>query len=135
MKSRLKAFLRDDRGSAVVEFVLLALPLFIPLFLYLNQYSLHSDTEASLRTLGREMSRAFVTSENDEMAERVTYEVFVKGGNVLGFGNDLASNDLTYTFNCKKRPCISPNNTIEITLHSRKSGRSISTLEYVSPWA
>ena len=135
MRTKLIRFIKDERGSAVVEFVALALPLFVPLFLFLNQYALQSDTEASLRTLGREMSRAFVTSENDEIAERVTYEVFIKGGNVLGFGDDLADGSLSYTYDCQKQPCISPNNRVEITLHSRKAGRNISIIEYLSPWA
>jgi Flp pilus assembly protein TadG len=69
----------DEEGSAVLEFVALALPLFIPLFIFLNQYAISSDTQSSLRTLSREMARGFVTSENDQVAERVTFEIFSKG--------------------------------------------------------
>jgi len=135
MRKQLQKVFRDERGSAAVEFLALALPLFIPLFIYLNQYGIQSDTEASLRTLGREMSRAFVTSENDEIADRVTYEVFIKGGKLLGFAKDISSGDLSYTYRCKEKVCISPNNTIEITLHSSKANRDITAIEYVSPWA
>jgi hypothetical protein len=133
--SRLRKLVVGEEGSAVLEFVILALPLFIPLFIFLNQYSLQSDTESSLRTLSREMARAFVTSENDHVAERVTFEIFSKGAEILGFGDDLASENLTYSFSCKERPCISPNNEIVITIQSRKAGRHISAVEYVSPWA
>jgi hypothetical protein len=132
---RLRKIVLDEEGSAVLEFVALALPLFIPLFIFLNQYALQSDTESSLRTLSREMARAFVTSENDEVAQRVTSEVFSKGAEILGFGADLASQDLTYSFICKQEPCISPNNEIVITIRSVKAGRKISAVEYVSPWA
>lgn len=125
----------DDEGSAIVEFVILALPLFIPLFIYLNQYAMTSDAQGSLRTLGREMARGFVTSENDNVAARVTYEIFSKGAEVLGFSDELASGVLTYTYECKNQPCISANNEIVITLRSKKSDISISTVEYVSPWA
>jgi hypothetical protein len=135
MKELFRRIVREDDGSAVVEFVALALPLFIPLFIFLNQYALQSDTESSLRTLSREMARAFVTSENDEVADQVVYEVFVKGGNLLGFSDDLASGDLDYRYECATTPCISPNNKIEITLHSRKANRTVTSLEYVSPWA
>ena len=133
--SRLRKLVVGEEGSAVLEFVILALPLFIPLFIFLNQYSLQSDTESSLRTLSREMARAFVTSENDHVAERVTFEIFSKGAEILGFGDDLASGNLTYSFSCKEMPCISPNNEIVITIQSRKAGRRISAVEYVSPWA
>ena len=125
----------DEEGSAIVEFIMLALPLFIPLFIYLNQYAITSDAQGSLRTLGREMARGFVTSENDKVAERVTFEIFSKGAEVLGFSNELSTGSLTFSYQCKIYPCISPDNEIVITLRSKKSGTSISTVEYVSPWA
>ena len=125
----------DEEGSAIVEFVVLALPLFIPLFIYLNHYATSSDVQASLRTLSREMARGFVTSENDAVASRVTFEIFSKGAEVLGFSEELASGSLTYSYECKSSPCISPNNEIVMTLRSINSKTSISTIEYVSPWA
>ena len=131
----LRKFAGDEEGSAIVEFVALALPLFIPLFIYLNHYATSSDVQASLRTLSREMARGFVTSENDAVANRVTFEIFSKGAEVLGFSEELASGSLTYSYECKSSPCISPNNEIVITLRSINSKTSISTIEYVSPWA
>jgi Flp pilus assembly protein TadG len=125
----------DDEGSAVLEFVALALPLFIPLFIFLNQYAISSDAESSLRTLGREMARGFVTSENDEVAERVVFEIFSKGAAVLGFDEEISSGILTYNYQCKNQPCISPNNEVVITLKSTLAGISISTVEYVSAWS
>jgi hypothetical protein len=133
--SKLRSLLLDEEGSAVLEFVALALPLFIPLFIFLNQYSLQSDTESSLRTLSREMARAFVTSENDEVAARVTLEVFSKGATVLGFQGDVESRDLIFNYRCRNQPCISPDNEIVISLYSVKAKRTISATEFVSPWA
>ncbi len=132
---RFREFIFNEDGSAVVEFVTLALPLFIPLFIYLNQYAYSSDHESSLRTLSREMARAFVTSENDRIAENVTYEVFVKGANILGYGKEISEGNLKYQFECKNQPCISPDNEIRILLLDRKTGKSIAAVEYVSPWA
>jgi hypothetical protein len=135
LKGLFTKFVRNEEGSAVVEFVVLALPLFIPLFIYLNQYAISSDAQASLRTLGREMARGFVSSENDNVAARVTFEIFSKGAEVLGFSDEIASGSLTFSYECRNRPCISPNNEIIITLRSKKSKTTISTVEYVSPWA
>jgi Flp pilus assembly protein TadG len=125
----------DEEGSAVLEFVALALPLFIPLFIFLNQYAVSSDAQSSLRTLSREMARGFVTSENDQVAERVTFEIFSKGAAVLGMEEELANGTLTYFYQCKSQPCISPNNEIVITVRSRAADASISTVEYVSAWS
>jgi hypothetical protein len=126
---------RNEEGSAVLEFVALALPLFIPLFIYLNQYAMTSDAQTALRTLSREMARGFVTSENDEVAARVIFEIFSKGGEVLGLSDEIASGSLNYSYLCESDPCISPNNEIIITVKSNKSKTSISTVEFVSPWA
>lgn len=132
--SLLKQLGKED-GSATVEFVAIALPLFLPLFLYLASFSHLSDHQANMHTLAREMARAFVTSENDEVADRVVYEVFVKGANVLGYGIEVGSGQLSYTYLCNQRPCISPNNKITITVRDSESGLRVSTVEYVSPWA
>ncbi len=125
----------DEEGSAVLEFVALALPLFIPLFIFLNQYAISSDTQSSLRTLSREMARGFVTSENDHVAERVTFEIFSKGADVLGFDDELSNGSLSYFYQCKNQPCISPNNEIVVTVRLSSSNISISTVEHVSAWS
>ena len=132
---KIRNLLWDEEGSAVLEFVALALPLFIPLFIFLNQYSLQSDAESSLRTLSREMARAFVTSENDEVAYRVISEVFTKGSTILGYQSEVDEKDLTFSYRCKDQPCISPDNEITISIYSKRAERTISAIAYVSPWA
>lgn len=133
--SRIWRKFRCEQGGAIVEFVALALPLFIPIFIYLGHYASISDQESVLRTLAREMSRAVVTSENDEVAERVAEEVFSKGGEVLGLGEAISSGSLSFTLQCNSKPCISPNNEIVISIFSESLKRTISAVEYVSPWA
>jgi Flp pilus assembly protein TadG len=59
-----------DSGSATVEFVLLALPLFLPIFIYVTQFAEISNKELSARTLVREVVRAYVASENVDAAEQ-----------------------------------------------------------------
>lgn len=135
MKKIIRDALGKDDGSAIVEFIVLALPLFLPLFLYLNQYSEASDVQSSFRTLAREMARGFVTSENNEIADRVANEIFLKGAGILGFNDEVKSGDLTYKYICRESPCISPDNEIVLEIHSRRTNTSIQVIEYVSPWA
>lgn len=123
------------RGSATIEFVALALPLFLPLFLFLNQYSVHSDLEGSLRTLSREMARAVVSSENDDVANRVANEIFIKGGGALGLGTEIRSGKITFELQCKSNPCISPDNEVRVHIHATELSHFITSVEYVSPWA
>ncbi len=125
----------SDRGSASIEFVGLALPLFIPLFIFINLYAHSSDAESSLRTVGREMARGFVTAENDEIAFAVADEIFVSTAEILGYSESLGSGDLLYSISCLRKPCITPNNQIEVTVELKSSETKIRTLEFVSPWA
>jgi hypothetical protein len=128
---RLRALL-DERGSASVEFSILAIPLFIPLFIFIGQFANASDSQDSLRTLARESVRAFVSSSNDEIAFYVANQVVVKGGKVLG------QERIDIRITCSASPCISPDAQVIVHLTSRNPGNSaleVSVIEYVSPWA
>jgi hypothetical protein len=124
----------DEKGSALVEFVALALPLFIPLFIFLGHYGQRSDMEAVMRSLSREMARAFVTGTEDSMAFAQADKVFEQGGEILGLQQDLERNNLKYSIACRNFPCISPDNEVVITLTTEDPQISIASVEYVSPW-
>lgn len=134
----LKALRDDERGSASVEFVLLAIPLFIPLFIFLNSFAASTESQEVLRTLARESARGFVTSSNDKIAFAVAEEIVSQGSKVLGFANDSRGSRVTMEVDCLSKPCISPDNSVRISLTLQRNGESAITvraLEYVSPWA
>ena len=127
-----KRILIDSRGSASVEFSILAIPLFIPLFIFIAQFSHSSDAQDSLRTLARESVRAFVSSSNDEIAFGVAEQIIEKGGSIFGH------EDIEVRIICSASPCISPDSRVLIRLVSRSSANiktEVSAIEYVSPWA
>jgi hypothetical protein len=129
---RVKSVLIDSSGSASVEFSILAIPLFIPLFIFIAQFSHSSDAQDSLRTLARESARAFVSSSNDEIAFGVAEQIIEKGGAILGH------EDIEVRIICSASPCISPDAQVLIRLVSRSSTNlktEVSAIEYVSPWA
>ena len=126
-------FWKEERGSASVEFVLLAIPLFLPIFLYLNYFAEASDNQEKLRTLARESARAFVTSANDQIAFEVAQSVTKQGGAILGFSNP--ERDLYLEIKCRRKPCISSDNLITVSLTSVKSSTKVSVIEYVTPWS
>lgn len=124
--------LLDQRGSASVEFSILAIPLFIPLFIFIGQFAHASDSQDSLRTLARESVRAFVSSSDDQIAYYVVNQVVVKGGKLLGQEN------IGVQITCSTSPCISPDAQVIVQLTSSNPGSSpfqVSAIEYVSPWA
>lgn len=136
--SALRLLLRNQRGSASVEFVALAIPLFIPLFIFINTFASASDSQDSLRTLAREAARGFVTSSNDEIAYGVAHEIVTKGAIILGYESAVKSGNLQMHIECSIRPCISPNARVRIVLSQSTKDLPeirVSAIEYVSPWA
>ena len=128
----------SDRGSASGEFSLLAIPLFIPLFIFMAQFSHSSDAQDSLRTLARESARAFVSSKDDETAFYVADQVVAQGARLLGYDPNSPKTSIELRIACDSRPCIAPNNRVLVQLTMNSSGKSqtqVAAIEYVSPWA
>jgi len=133
-----KKIVSEERGSASVEFVVLALPLFIPIFIFLGQFSALSSHEMAMQTLARESLRAFVESKNDESGGVLINEVINVGGEELGL-SEAEIKAIDVDIECSKSPCHSPNGRVRITLtmdSSVNQGRQViaAAQEYFSPW-
>ena len=136
---RLARNIKDERGSASVEFVLLALPLFIPIFIFLNQFSTLSSQEMALQTLARENVRAFIESNSDQSGGALVNQVITLGGAKLGLKPEEIL-EINSEIKCSTRPCHLPNGRVRITLTMdaiRNDGRSVqaSAQQYFSPWS
>jgi len=134
-----KNAMQREEGSASVEFVVLALPLFIPIFIFLGQFSVVSSHEMVLQTLARESLRSYIESSNDQTGEALIREVIEIGGKNLGLSHqEIAAIDVEMT--CSKSPCHQPNGRVRITLTMDPSVSHGSTIqaaaqEYFSPWS
>jgi Flp pilus assembly protein TadG len=126
-----------DSGSATVEFVLLALPLFLPIFIYVTQFAEISNKELSARTLVREVVRAYVASENVDAAEQRASMVLQYGAERLGFTRTEISS-MALNFSCSSSRCLTPSGRVraDLRLQLPLSHREVhvSAQEYVSPW-
>ena len=134
----MKSILRCERGSATVEFVALALPLFVPIIFFLYQFASVSSQEEIARTLAREGARAFVTSSNQSSAVAAMNAVIFRAGRELGLKEDEFER-IAINLECSSSPCYSPNGKIVVTVHfgAYKEFRAVtaSAQEYVSPWS
>ena len=133
-----KVICRQD-GSASIEFVVLALPLFIPIFLFLGQFSNASSHETVMQTLARESLRSYIESSNDQTGEALIRQVIEVGGKNLGLSQEEIS-AIDVEMKCSKSPCHQPNGRVRITLRMDPSvshGRTIEAAaqEYFSPWS
>jgi hypothetical protein len=130
---------KDESGSASVEFVLLALPLFIPIFIFLNQFSSLSSQEMALQTLARESVRAFIESDSDRSGGALVNQVITLGGAKLGLKPGEIS-EIRSEIKCSSRPCHLPNGRVRITLRMNAIGNDgrivqASAQQYFSPWS
>lgn len=126
-------FIKDCRGSASLEFVVLAIPLFLPILIFMSAFSQTSDAQASLRSLAREGARAYVSSANDQIANQVAAQVIAVGADALGYRESIR-----YVIRCSQTPCIHPNGRVAVTVIARLHNLDeveVSAIEYVSPWA
>ena len=64
--SDLRAFIRREEGRAIIEFVIYALPLFVPLVIYLTAINQSAQIQYEARNFARQLARAYVTSPSAE---------------------------------------------------------------------
>lgn len=136
--ARIKRLYFSENGSASVEFVALALPLFLPIFIFLNQFAAVSNQEEIARTLAREGARAFVTTPNGSNAEVVMNSVIQSAGAALGL-NRSEFQRLAVGLECSHSPCFSPSARVIVTIHFAATAKlpaiTASAQEYISPWS
>ena len=134
---KIKKFLAGESGSASVEFVALAIPLFVPILIFLNNFSELSSSEILARNLVRESLRAYVTSDNPLFANFRAEETLRIAARESGLSQDQISS-MNLSFNCSQIPCLSPGGRVQATLkmrlHSQSREVSAQAIEYISPW-
>jgi Flp pilus assembly protein TadG len=132
-----KNFLKNQEGSAIIEFVIYALPLFIPLVIYLTSVNQSSEIQYEARNFARQIARAYVTSPSQELTEArvlAVTAVFAKSSFVKNRINSLPKIEIS----CSLSPCLSPNGKVEVKvlLTSTLTGRSASAtaIQTVDAW-
>ena len=140
LNSWLKVFkerFKSESGSAIVEFVALAIPLFIPVFIYLNHFSSVSANEEIARSMAREVLRVYVISEDDFEARTLSS----KASKLLARQWHLTDWELVtleLKLDCSHTPCLSANGRVKLTVRytDEETGRvvSASAQEHLSPW-
>jgi len=128
---------KSETGSATVEFVALAIPLFIPIFIYLNHFSSVSANEEIARSMAREILRVYVISENDEAAR----DLSGKASKLLARQWHLTDSEvasLRTRMDCSRFPCLTADGRIKLTISytDEETGRLVtaSAQEHLSPW-
>ena len=127
-----KVIAKSEDGSAVLEFVAIAIPLFIPLILYFGVMNGKTQEAFNLHNLARQVARAYVTTPDPSLAEARVNAVLDAS---LRQSNSAASRGtITYRVDCSADPCLTPDARVKITLHVEPSGQSASDTQVVDSW-
>jgi Flp pilus assembly protein TadG len=107
--------IRSEEGSAVIEFVIYALPLFVPLIIYLTAINQTAQIQYEARNFARQIARAYVTSPSQEFTmARVSAvkEVFV----ATTFATNRIDPNPNIEIRCSQSPCLTPTGKVSVTV-------------------
>ena len=133
--SDLRRFIRREEGSAIIEFVIYALPLFIPLIIYLTAVNQSAQIQYEARNFARQLARAYVTSPSAEFTGAriaAVKDVFVTSS----FAANKIDPNPRIEISCSLNPCLSPNGKVSITVYlksifsnSKASATAVQTVD------
>lgn len=97
-----------DRGSALIEFLVIGLLLTLPVFyLVITLARLQAGTYA-VAEAARESSRMFVTAESDAAGQNRA-----QAAAAMSFADQGFTGEGKVTMQCSKHPCLSPDSVIQ----------------------
>ena len=132
-KQSFLALIADESGSAILEFIMIALPLFIPLALFLNTVNGSTQSSLELENIARQVARAFTTSPSEALTLQRANEVLAVYQNQI-LPSHGSREQLSFSVNCESQPCLTPNAKVHITITSQPSGRNASAIQIVDAW-
>ena len=107
-------FVQADDGSAIIEFVLLAIPLMIPLIIYLGMVHESSTINSDLHNLARQSARAFITSSDESFEpSRIQNLLTIFEQRILQ--PDGIREAPTIAVECSATPCLTPDSRVKVT--------------------
>ena len=110
IKNSVSLVLKDQEGSAITEFLILTLPLFLPLVIFLTDFSALANREINYQTIARQAIRAFVSSSNATTG-LADLEFILRETGIIN------SVDLGIT--CVDGPCFTQNTLVKLTLSKK----------------
>jgi len=129
--------IRSEEGSAIIEFVIYALPLFVPLIIYLTAINQTAQIQYEARNFARQLARAYATSPSQELtAVRIAAvkEAFVASS----FATNRIDSNLIIEIQCSQSPCLTPNGkvsvTVRLTSDFSRSTASATAVQTIDAW-
>ncbi|CAB4727380.1 MAG: hypothetical protein F2853_01565 [Actinobacteria bacterium] len=129
--------LQGEEGSAIIEFVIYALPLFVPLIIYLTSINQSAQIQYEARNFARQLARAYVTSPGPEFTEArllAVEEVFATNTFIT---NKIDANT-KIQIKCSLSPCLTPTGKVSVTVQLNsllsRTTASATAIQTVDAW-
>lgn len=106
---RVRARLRDERGSAVVEFVFLGVLMMVPLIYLVLMLARVQAGAFAVSAAAREGGRAFVTASDDGSGA-----ARARAAAQLAFEDQRFTSGTQILLACDGSPCLRPEGTVEV---------------------
>jgi hypothetical protein len=119
---------RNEKGSATSEFVLLVLPLFLPVILLVTFVSSTAQSKLETGQIARTAIRAFITAPSTVLGHARVEQV------LSTYSEPGGAKRFRYQIECQYRPCIQPMNRIRLTIEDINRGVRVSTGINVDKW-
>ncbi len=128
---------KREEGSAILEFLIFALPLFIPLAMFLQNVNQSSQLQFDTNNYARQLARAYVTSPSadylDARLNAVTQTFMARV-----FSKDSVTSIPNVSVQCASTPCLRPGSAIELSVivkaDNSQSVSRTSVKAYVDAW-
>ena len=143
LRAHFLRLLREERGSASVEMVTLAIPLFVALIMLASHVTAVSASKIEISHLARTALRSFVTASSTPLGHaRVQQVLHYSDGtgrhsSLLGPDTDSSSlgrGRFSYFIECRRTPCIQPSNHVRITLEDLLIGTKVAASLTTDQW-
>lgn len=134
---KISHLLCDESGSAIIEFIILALPLFVPMAIYLTSINQSSNIQYEARIFSREIARVYVTTNDEaDVAPRIAELTQNYAERIFLPARIDINPDVNIT--CSEQPCLTPGARIkvDVTLRSQdgKTSAHSSAIQIVDSW-
>ena len=112
--------LKDEDGSAIIEFIMIALPLFIPLAIFMTNVQADASIQYQSRNLVRQIARVYATSDSElEGIQRLTVlrETFMEE-----IFDQVTGIQVPEIFiRCSRSPCLIPGSKVQVVVVVKRS--------------
>jgi hypothetical protein len=130
--------LKSETGSAIIEFLVVAIPLFVPLVWFITSATGIGVTTYDAAQYARNLLRVYVTTPSaDSLQSRL--DTVTNEYREYFYPRDQLTQFPSYVVSCEQNPCLIPGGKVTITVNfyqrNKMGSSSTSSTGYVDRWS